>query len=60
MAMLIVSFLIFITSMLVLVGVQRLRQGPLPTGCTPKGGRCCRVQDCPRRRQAAKREPEQR
>jgi hypothetical protein len=41
----IVSFIVFGVSALVLVGVQRLRRGPLPVGCTPESGRCCRDVD---------------
>jgi len=37
-----VAFLIFAGSAGVLVAVQRLTRKPLPVGCTPVNGECCR------------------
>ncbi len=46
MEILLASFVLFFVSMAVLVGIQTLRNGELPTGCTPEGCRRCR-KDCP-------------
>lgn len=39
----IVSFLIFSASVLLLLLGQWLRRAPMPTGCTPDNGECCRI-----------------
>ena len=41
-----ISFGIVFVSMLILVGIQVMRQDELPTGCTPEGCKRCR-KDCP-------------
>ena len=48
MELLLASFVLFLVSMAVLVAIQVLRNGELPTGCTPDGCRRCR-KDCPSR-----------
>ena len=44
MEMLIVSFIIVTASMLTLAAAQAVRKAPLPVGCTPENGECCRRQ----------------
>ncbi len=42
MGLLLAIFFVFLVSMVVLAGIQILRDGELPTGCTPEGCRRCR------------------
>lgn len=43
---LLVTFVVFFISMLILVAIQFMRNDVLPTGCTPDGCRRCRKK-CP-------------
>ena len=43
MAVFVVSFVIFVVSALVLAFAQWLRKAPLPVGCAPENGVCCRA-----------------
>ena len=42
MELLVVSFATIFVSMLILMATQYMRNGVLPTGCTPEGCRRCR------------------
>lgn len=39
----VVSFVVFGLSVLGLVAAQWLRRAPIPVGCTPINGECCRA-----------------
>ncbi len=52
MEVLLATFILFFISMLILVGIQVMRNGELPTGCTPGGCQRCR-KDCPNKTASA-------
>ncbi len=47
MEILLVSFVMIFVSMIILVGIQVMRKGELPTGCSPDGCGRCRKKKCP-------------